>query len=90
MVRSMLKEKALPNYFLGETMATILYILNKCPTKRLNGIVPDMVWNGHKSSIKHLKVFRSLCYKHVPDQQRKFFLEKNGVMILVGYHPTCT
>ncbi|RDY08728.1 hypothetical protein CR513_07007, partial [Mucuna pruriens] len=36
MARSMLKEKALPHSFWGEAVSIAGYVLNKCPTKRLN------------------------------------------------------
>ena len=38
--------------------------------------------------MKHLRVFGSLCFKHVPDERRKKLQDKNVPMILVGYHPT--
>ena len=37
--------------------------------------------------MKHLRVFRSLCFKHVPDERRKKLQDKSVPMILVGYHP---
>ncbi|PNX77519.1 retrotransposon protein [Trifolium pratense] len=48
MVRSMLKEKYLPINLWGEAVNTAVYILNKCPTKKLNNIVPEEKWSGKK------------------------------------------
>jgi len=45
---------------------TAVYMLNRCPTKRLNSMVPEEAWTGVKPSVKNLKVFGSLCYKHKP------------------------
>jgi transposase InsO family protein len=39
MVRSMLREKSLPSFLWGEAVNTAVYILNKCPTKKLNNVV---------------------------------------------------
>jgi len=39
-----------------------------------------------KQSAKHLRVFGSLCYKHVLDANRKKLGDISEPMILVGYH----
>ena len=88
MVRSMIKEKSLPQNFWGEAVTTAAYILNKCPTKRLKEKVPEEVWLGKRPAVSHLKVFGSLCFKHVPDQRRRKLEDKSKPMILIGYHPT--
>ncbi|CAJ2662467.1 unnamed protein product [Trifolium pratense] len=80
-------EKNLPHKFWGEAVLTAAYILNKCPTKKLK-VVPEEAWCGRKPSVKHLKVFGSLCYKHVPDARRTKLEDKSEIMILIGYHPT--
>jgi len=86
MTRSMLKEKKLPHEFLGEIVNIAAYILNRCPTKKLKNQVLEEIWSGRKPSINHLKVFGSICYKHVPDARRKKFEDKSEAMILIGYH----
>lgn len=86
MVRSMLKNKNLPYSFWGEAATTAAYVLNKCPTKRLKTKVPEEVWTGRKPCVKHLRVFGSLCWKHIPDQRRKKLDDKSMPMIFVGYH----
>jgi len=66
MTRSMLKLKNVPNTLRGEAMKTVTYIMNIFPKKKLDKI-PEEVWMGRKQSAKHLRVFGSLCYKHVSD-----------------------
>lgn len=88
MVRSMLRSKQLPHKFWGEATTTAAYVLNRCPTQRLIGMVPEEAWTGRKPSVSHFKVFGSLCFKHVPDQRRKKLDSKSEVMIFVGYNPT--
>lgn len=87
MARSMIKQKKLPHQFWGEAVTTAAYILNKCPTKKLEK-VPEEAWCGRKPSVQHLRVFGSLCYKHVPDVRRSKLEDKSEIMILIGYHPT--
>ncbi|KAK2353501.1 putative mitochondrial protein [Trifolium repens] len=88
MARSMVKQKNLPKRFWGEAVATAVYILNRSPTKKLKDKVPEEVWSKSKPSVSHLKVFGSLCYKHVPDAKRKKLEDKSVPMIFVGYHRT--
>ncbi|GAU30981.1 hypothetical protein TSUD_104950 [Trifolium subterraneum] len=55
MVRSMLNGKHLPKELWGEVVSTATYILNRCPTKKLEGITPEECWSGIKPSLTHLK-----------------------------------
>jgi hypothetical protein len=66
----MIKQKKLPNTLWGEVVSTTAYVLNRCPTKQPDK-VSEEVWKGGKQSVKHLRVFGSLCYKHVPEVRRK-------------------
>jgi hypothetical protein len=36
----MLKEKNLPKQLWGEAIATLAYVFNRCPTKKLKEVVP--------------------------------------------------
>lgn len=39
--------------------------------------------------MNHLKVFGSVCYKHVPDARTKKLDNKSETLIMVSYHKTC-
>lgn len=86
MARCMLKHKNFPKSLWGETVITIAYILNRCPTKKLKNKVPEEVCCGKRPSVSHLEVFGSICYKHVSDVKRMMLDDKSEPMILVGYH----
>jgi len=43
----------------------------------MNDKVPEEIWSGRKPSISHLKVFGSICYKHIPDSRRKKLEDKS-------------
>ena len=65
MARLMLKEKGLPNTFWAtEAVYTAVYILNRIPTKSVKDKTPIEAWNGKKPSVKHLRVFGSICYSY--------------------------
>ena len=76
MARCMLKGKGLPHSFWGEAVPTAAYILNRCPTKKLEAAVPETVWSRLKPTVSHLKIFGSLCYRHIPDEKRKKLEDK--------------
>ena len=42
-------------------------------------------WTGNKPNVGHLRVFGSIAYAHVPDQQRKKLDDKSKKLIFVGY-----
>ncbi|KAK2370871.1 putative mitochondrial protein [Trifolium repens] len=88
MARCMLKSKELPKKLWGEAVNTAAYVLNRCPTKRLKDSTPEELWTGHKPSVKHLRIFGSLCFRHIPDEKRKKLDDKSEQLILVGYDAT--
>lgn len=75
---------------MGEVVPTSTYVINMCPTKKLKEIVPLEKWTGNKQSVSHLNVFGYVCYKHVLDARRRKLDDIRRVMLLVGYHSTCS
>ena len=82
MARSMLKTKNLPKKFWAEAVSTSVYLLNRCPIKRLEDKTPEEVWSGTRPSVSHLRIFGSICYKHVPDAIRRKLDDKSENLIL--------
>jgi hypothetical protein len=48
--------------FWGEAVVTTAYILNRSPTKALNGRTPYESWHGRKPTVSHLWVFGCLTF----------------------------
>lgn len=69
-------------------MSTATYILNKCLTKKLEGIIPEERWSGVKSNFSILKMFGSITHRHVFDQLKWKLDDKSSQMILIEYHST--
>ena len=46
MVRSMLKCKDLPQNLWSEDTSTVVYVLNRSPSKRLNCVTPEEAWQS--------------------------------------------
>ncbi|KAK4387768.1 Retrovirus-related Pol polyprotein from transposon RE2 [Sesamum angolense] len=85
MARSMLQEKHLPKVFWAEAVYTAVYLLNRCPTKAVQNMTPIEAWSGKKPSAKHLRVFGSICYVHIPIEKRHKLEEKTEKGIFLGY-----
>ena len=83
--RSMLKTKGLPKEYWAEAAMCSVYVQNRCPHQILGQKTPQEFWSGHKPNVSHLRVFGSLAYAHVPDQQRRKLEDKSRKLIFVGY-----
>ena len=84
-VRSMLSESGLPKKFWAEALATATYLRNRSPTKAVNGMTPIQAWTGLKPNVTHLRVFGSLCFSHIPKDERKKLDPKAQEAIFLGY-----
>jgi hypothetical protein len=62
MARALLKQRGMPTVFWGEAVVTTVYILNRSPTKALNGRTLYEVWHGRKPAVSHLRVFGCLAF----------------------------
>jgi hypothetical protein len=51
-----------PGRFWGEAVKTAVYLLNRAPTKSLNGKTPFEAWFGRKPGVKHLRTFGCTAY----------------------------
>jgi hypothetical protein len=50
---SMLKAMVMPGWFWGEAVATIVYMLNRSPTQRVDGRIHYEVWHDIKPKVHH-------------------------------------
>jgi len=83
--RSMMKAKGVPRRFWGEAVHTAVYLLNRSPTKALNGVTPYEAWHGEQPSVHHLRTFG--CIGHVKDVRPhlKKLADRSTPMVLLGY-----
>ena len=85
--RSMLFDADLPTKYWGEAISTACYVQNRLPTKAANK-TPYELWNGTKPDVKHLRVFGSKAFVHVPEQKRTKWDAHTVEGIHVGYSET--
>jgi len=69
--RSMLKGKDLSNGFWAEALNTAVYLKNRSPTKSLEFKTPYEALYGFKPVVKHLIVFGSKAFAHIPKEDRR-------------------
>jgi transposase InsO family protein len=62
MAQALPKQRGMSAVFWGEAMMTVVYILNRSPTKALNGRTSYEAWHGRKPAVSHLRVFGCLTY----------------------------
>jgi hypothetical protein len=62
MAQALLKQRGMLAVFWGEAVVTAVYILNRSPTKALNGRTPYEAWYWHKQTVSRLRVFGCLAF----------------------------
>jgi hypothetical protein len=62
MAQALLKLRGMPTIFYGEAVVMVVYILNRSPTKALNGRTLYEAWHGRKPVVSHLRVFSCLAF----------------------------
>jgi hypothetical protein len=66
-------------------MACATYVINRMPFSPINIKSPYELMFEEKPSVKHFKVFGSICYVHVPDAKRIKLDAKAQKYIFIGY-----
>ena len=81
----MMKSKGVPAQFWGEAVTTAVYVLNRAPTKSLEGVTPYEAWHGKKPSVEHLRVFG--CVGHVTNNGPGVgkLSDRSVKMVFLGY-----
>ena len=57
MARSIMKEKGLPIDFLGEAVAIVVFLINRCPIKAVCDRILMEAWSQGRWIVEHLRVF---------------------------------
>ena len=83
--RSMLKGKNLSNSFWAEVINIAVYLKNRSPTRSLDFKTPFEALFGYKHVAKHLRVFCSNAFAHIPKEDRNKLDSKAIKCIFVGY-----
>jgi hypothetical protein len=87
MSRSMLKAMSVPGWLWGEAVATAVFILNRSPTRSVEGSTPYEAWYGVKPSVSFLRTFG--CVAHVKQGNKRLskLEDRSTPMVFIGYEP---
>ena len=75
----------MPKNFWAEVVHCAIYVQNRCPHAKLDDQTPQEAWSGQKPTISHLKVFGSVAYAHLSNQQRTKLEDKSKRYIFIRY-----
>jgi hypothetical protein len=95
---NMLKAKGLSGYFCEEAVTTIVYLLNRSPTKSVEGMTrsptksvegmtPYEAWHDKKPSVAHLRTFGCIVHVKNTKSMLKKLDDRSTKMVFVGYEP---
>ena len=71
MVNCMIHAKGLSLQFWAEAINCANYIVNRTPTKFLQGITPEEAWSKIKPDVSHFRVFGCEAWAHILDEKWK-------------------
>lgn len=83
--KCMLFDAHLSKQFWGEALATAAYIINRSPTRAIDGKTPMEMWSGHKPNLSNIRIFGSKVMVQVPKEKRQKWDPKSRQLIFVGY-----
>ena len=70
---------------LGETVTTVVFILNHAPTKALKGVTPFEAWYGRKPSVSFLQTFGYIGHVRKTKPVLTKLEDRSTLMVLLGY-----
>ena len=81
----MIQSKGLSFQYWVEAINCANDIVNRRPTKFLQGITPEEAWSKIKPDVNHFRVFVCEAWAHIPNEKRKALQPKSEKCIFVGY-----
>jgi transposase InsO family protein len=84
--RTMLHAKSLPLRLWAEAVNTAVYLMNRSGSSSTpEEKTPYELWIGQKPNLKHLRVFGSTAFVHIPKQMTTKLEPRSKKMLFVGY-----
>nr|CAB3503193.1 unnamed protein product [Digitaria exilis] len=87
MARSMMKAMKLPGWLWGEAVLIAVFILNRSPTRSVDGMTPFEAWYGIKPPVHFLRTFGCVAHVKVAGGHQQKLADRSMPMIFIGYEP---
>lgn len=84
-IRTMLADSNVSKSLWAEAISTASYVRNRSPASALDNMTPYEALNKRKPNVKHLRVFGSTGYVHVPKEARSKLDSTSLKCVFVGY-----
>ncbi|KAL4346654.1 hypothetical protein GQ457_17G001420 [Hibiscus cannabinus] len=85
--RALFYQARIPIQFWGECVLTATYVINRIPSKTLNGKSPYELLHSRLQSYSHLRVFGCLCFVSTLRRTHDKFTERALHGVFLGYAP---
>jgi hypothetical protein len=85
MARSLLKSRNMPTMFWGEAVATAVFLLNRAPTKAVDGMTPYEAWHGRRPDVSFLRTFGCVAYVKATKPHLKKLDDHGTPVVFIGY-----
>jgi hypothetical protein len=83
--RAMIHDQGLLVFLWTEASSVAVYLQNRSPHIVLGKQTPEETFSGTRPDVRHLPIWGSVCYCHVPSEKRKKMDPMTVKGILVGY-----
>jgi hypothetical protein len=83
--RSMRLHVGFPLQFWEDVVDTIVYLINRGPSRYLDGRIPEEEWKGKKENYSFLKSFGCEAFVHIDKENRTKLESKSKKCTFIGY-----
>jgi hypothetical protein len=84
MARALLRQRRLSAKYWGEVVMMAMHLLNRSPTRSLQGKTPYEAWHGRTPTVRYLKTFDCVAYTKDLGQLRKLD-DRGKPSVFIGY-----
>ena len=71
--------------FWDKAVKTIVYLLNRSPTKANGSLTPEELFTGQILDLSHLRVFGCLSFVHIPSNNQDKLNKRANEGLMMGY-----